>query len=584
LKIVAFGITCGQVFEEILVMGIAQLPVITALFGMLLFFLMFYYLFTGVCDMANGMGRMLGFHFPENFDAPYTALSVTEFWKKWHITLSAWFREYVYIPLGGSYCDSHLQALNLLITWIGVGLWHGFDVNSLLLGVYFGVIIICEMFSSKIKLAKSQKAPEQKKKLPTICYRIYTLVLVGIGWMFMAFDTPMEIIHYSKAMLGMNFNGIGDGTTIYLIYTNLLVIFVGLMGLTKVPRILIDFFIRKSAKRIAAVSYWCGVLVICIFGIFISRDVFSENPAENKYLCKISTYWKYFSNQYETQDIYFGADNYLFRAQKYYETDQNIFVQNMTSLKNLVDFYEKQPDVQTNTCILVPDAATIYPQKLPLCAPEWEESNVDTLAQEMLGENYISTMKTLSDRNDEYIYYRSEDGVTTTGAYYVYKAWAEQTGFVPVAFSSWTISTVTDEFFGSLARMIRMYPKKDTIARYNPPGNVDVEVTYSDGSKSTSIFETKYIGSKQDLKYFLNGKQDFVQIVTSTDNDRNLLLLTDDSGRRYVQFLIQHFENITVVNIEECAGDYGALQEDMQITDVIYLFDMSTLAQNGNIF
>ena len=133
--------------------------------------------FSGYSDMARGLGRMCGVRLSMNFDYPYAAESLRDFWRRWHITLSRWFRDYVYIPLGGSRGGHMRTALNLLITWLLTGLWHGAGWNMVIWGLYWGVILLIE-----------RCLPPRKKPLVRVLYRILTLILVMAGWVVFACD------------------------------------------------------------------------------------------------------------------------------------------------------------------------------------------------------------------------------------------------------------------------------------------------------------------------------------------------------------------------------------------------------------
>lgn len=134
--------------------------------------LQIYFDFSGYSDMAIGLGRIFGFHFLENFNYPYISRSVTEFWRRWHISLSSWFRDYVYIPLGGNRVKTSRWILNILIVWALTGFWHGAQWNFILWGLYYAVLLLCE------KLLWG----EALKKLPSAVQWIYTMLLVIIGW------------------------------------------------------------------------------------------------------------------------------------------------------------------------------------------------------------------------------------------------------------------------------------------------------------------------------------------------------------------------------------------------------------------
>ena len=141
----------------------------------LAFLLQVYFDFSGYSDMAIGLGRMLGFHFPENFNYPYISASITEFWRRWHMTLSSWFRDYVYIPLGGSRCGRMRTFFNLLVVWLLTGLWHGADWNFLIWGLVIFVIIAIEKLGLKNFLDKHR-----------IAGHIYMLLLIPLFWSIFA--------------------------------------------------------------------------------------------------------------------------------------------------------------------------------------------------------------------------------------------------------------------------------------------------------------------------------------------------------------------------------------------------------------
>lgn len=177
---------------------ISKLSTVGAWFGITLFTLQIYYDFSGYSDMAIGLGRVFGFHFPENFIYPYTARSATEFWRKWHISLGGFFRDYLYIPLGG---NRRHWARNLLITWCATGLWHGASWNFVLWGFYFGVLIFLErLFINDLLNA-----------LPKFFSHFYLIFAVLMGWVLFYFTDISRVSLYYKALFGLN--GVGLYTT-----------------------------------------------------------------------------------------------------------------------------------------------------------------------------------------------------------------------------------------------------------------------------------------------------------------------------------------------------------------------------------
>lgn len=161
--------------------------------------------------MAVGLGRMFGFHFPENFRHPYASRSVTEFWRRWHISLGTWFREYVYIPLGGNRRGKRRQAVNIMAVWLLTGLWHGADWNFLLWGGYFGVLLLAE------KLVLSRVL----KRLPGALRLAYTLAAVFFGWVLFAHEDLGEGISYLRQLLGLGGLAAVNGRSVYLTVTSL---------------------------------------------------------------------------------------------------------------------------------------------------------------------------------------------------------------------------------------------------------------------------------------------------------------------------------------------------------------------------
>lgn len=159
-------------------------------FGAAGYALQIYFDFGGYSDMARGLGAMLGFDFCINFDYPYISTSITEFWRRWHISLSSWFRDYVYIPLGGSRKGTGRTVCNLLIVWMLTGFWHGAGWNFLLWGLYYGLLLLLEKFILRSLL----------NKLPAVCRWIYTAVLVLIGWVFFASADMGQAAEYLHAM------------------------------------------------------------------------------------------------------------------------------------------------------------------------------------------------------------------------------------------------------------------------------------------------------------------------------------------------------------------------------------------------
>jgi len=187
-----------------------SLPMLTAWLGIIAFAFQIYFDFSGYSDMAIGLGLMFGFRFNENFNKPYTSQSITEFWRRWHISLGSWFREYVYIPLGGNRHGLLKQARNILIVWLLTGFWHGASWNFILWGLYFGVILMIEKWWGLKLLAA----------LPRWVRHVYAIILILVGWVLFAFETPALIVSYLSAMAGFNDQPLWNAETGHFFYTN----------------------------------------------------------------------------------------------------------------------------------------------------------------------------------------------------------------------------------------------------------------------------------------------------------------------------------------------------------------------------
>lgn len=194
----------GAMADEIFATAAGDLTVTLAWLGALAYTGQIYFDFSGYSDMAIGLGRMFGFHFLENFNYPYRSKSVSEFWRRWHISLSTWFRDYVYIPLGGSRCAKGRQARNLVAVFLLTGLWHGAAWNFVIWGLYYAALLLCERFAWGRKLDQA----------PGPLRHGYTMLLVIIGWVLFRADT----LGYAMGMAGAMFGGaacLWDGRTVY---------------------------------------------------------------------------------------------------------------------------------------------------------------------------------------------------------------------------------------------------------------------------------------------------------------------------------------------------------------------------------
>lgn len=190
------------------------------------FMLQIYFDFSGYSDMAIGLGRLFGFDFQENFNYPYIAKSITEFWRRWHISLSTWFRDYVYIPMGGSRVNPIKWVRNILIVWLLTGFWHGAEWNFILWGVYFGVLLIFE----KLFIVKLLK------KIPKIFHHLYLLFFVLIGFVIFNANSLLEVFYNLSGLFGGLEIPLINSETIYYLRNYIVIIIVAIIGSTPLIR------------------------------------------------------------------------------------------------------------------------------------------------------------------------------------------------------------------------------------------------------------------------------------------------------------------------------------------------------------
>ena len=223
--------------------------------GVLSYTMQIYFDFSGYSDMAIGLGRIFGFHFLENFDYPYISKSITEFWRRWHFSLSSWFKDYVYIPLGGNRVSKAKWIRNIFIVWTLTGLWHGAAWNFIIWGIYYGLILILE----KTLLNKLAK------KVPKILNYIYTIILVMIGWMIFRTNNLKDIVVFLDRMF------IYHKTDWLSIVSNNITLFVSAIFI--IPAIILSFplikIIKNKIKKPILYNIIENIVLICILIICI---------------------------------------------------------------------------------------------------------------------------------------------------------------------------------------------------------------------------------------------------------------------------------------------------------------------------
>ena len=246
----------GFLWTTIKAMPISDITVIGAWLGIIAFTFQIYFDFSGYSDMAIGLGKMLGFDFMQNFNYPYVSKSITEFWRRWHISLGSWFREYVYIPLGGNRVSTAKHLRNLFVVWFLTGLWHGASWNFIVWGLYFGVILVIE---KNFLLKWLEKAPK-------FIANIYTMILVIIGWVFFDVETLKGALDYIKVMFGFGNNPMIDSMTMYYLEANIGLIIVLIICSTSIPTKIIKFIKKKytTAKLFVVPVIYSIILIVAV--------------------------------------------------------------------------------------------------------------------------------------------------------------------------------------------------------------------------------------------------------------------------------------------------------------------------------
>ena len=257
-KKVILADSIGVVYDQVAAMEVGTISALTAWVGCIAFAFQIYFDFSGYSDMAMGLGKMVGFDIERNFHYPYISKSISEFWRRWHISLSSWFKEYVYIPLGGNKCDPVRHMWNLLIVWLLTGCWHGAQWNFIFWGIYYGVIQILEKYVFGRWLANRKDSVQ----------RYVTLFFIMIGWVFFFSPNIGYAFRYISAMLLFGSTGLADAQALFLIGTNWM--FFAACGVASTSlglnllNILVNTYKNKTVRTVAACIVYIGIFVISV--------------------------------------------------------------------------------------------------------------------------------------------------------------------------------------------------------------------------------------------------------------------------------------------------------------------------------
>ena len=258
----------GLVSDAVIAMKAAETSALTAWIGAFAYTMQIYFDFGGYSDMAIGLGKMLGFDFIKNFDYPYISKSITEFWRRWHISLSSWFKEYVYIPLGGNRVSKPKAIRNLMIVWGLTGLWHGAAWNFIFWGLYYGIILILEKYIFKDAI----------QKMPGFLQHVYAMVLIMLGWVLFSAPTLGRALSYMGSMFGIGGGGFVDMTGFYYLKSTLIL---GILAILCSTPMLYKRFMHMAYTR---KKYGQVLYVVAYVGIFVISIAYLVNATYNPFL------------------------------------------------------------------------------------------------------------------------------------------------------------------------------------------------------------------------------------------------------------------------------------------------------------
>jgi Predicted membrane protein involved in D-alanine export len=258
----------GLLWSSIKQTPIGEITILTAWLGIISFTFQIYFDFSGYSDMAMGLAKMFGFEINKNFNYPYISRSITEFWRRWHMSLGSWFREYLYIPLGGNRCGKLKQFRNLFIVWFLTGFWHGANWNFIIWGLYFGCFVVIEKLFLLSWLNKKRK----------FIGHIYTILVVIVGWVFFEFEDLNQGLKYLKTMFGLGTHNLIDGQAIYYLYTNAILFIILIICSTPIINQLF-IKIKESIKLAGAIT----IPIVYLFILFLCT-AYLVNQSYNPFL------------------------------------------------------------------------------------------------------------------------------------------------------------------------------------------------------------------------------------------------------------------------------------------------------------
>ncbi|MCR8744788.1 DHHW family protein [Romboutsia lituseburensis] len=557
----------GILWKNIIHIDISNLSVVTSWVGIAAVSLHIYFNISAYSDMAIGIGKMFGFEITPNFNYPYMSKSVCEFFRRWFVSLGSWFKDYIYIPLGGNKVSSKKQSLNILLVWLIVGIWAGCSLNYLFFAIYFATIILLEKTVLKNKL----------KTFPKFICHLYTLIIVSIGWMLFSMNDLSSCFSYIKVMLFMSGNPIFNNSSLYYTYTNFILLIISIILCTP--------FISKKFYKLKLSGYGFPTFInIVIFLISLSYLV-SSIPVDSNFIgkelfIKVKSSIDLIALNKDNNDVFLGKDGYLienFVPNNNYEINKTSEAINKFSIKNK----------NLNTYLaIIPNSVSILESKLPKYAPvKNQKSYIDEFAKKLnKNTKYINTFDALKKVSDKYIYYKTDKHWTSLGAYTTFLKLQED--MLLSSDTYYDVKKVSNNFTGNLCSQSGFRSNNsDDINIYLPSNtNTDFIVNYLDNkSKKTTLYNTTKLDSQDKYSVFLNGDHPIIEINTTTNTPRQLLLIKDSYANSMVPYLLESYSKITIVDPKYYSNNLYDLIDDNKFTDVLFLYNANTFFKDTHL-
>ena len=273
-KKVLIANTVGELYTIVHALPTQEQSVLMLWLAAVAYTIQIYYDFSGYSDMAIGLGRMFGFHFLENFNYPYIATSITEFWRRWHISLSSWFRDYVYIPLGGNRAGKLRQYRNIFVVWFLTGFWHGAEWTFILWGLYFCFFLLLEKVGLYNGLIK----------LPLFLQHCYTMFLVVISWTIFSAGNISEFATTMKGMFFLNGLPLCNDKTIYYLVSYSVLLLLAVVGATPLPRRWYRNYLSGAVPLKKQHTVQMGVELTLLFLLFFVCIAYLVSASFNPFL------------------------------------------------------------------------------------------------------------------------------------------------------------------------------------------------------------------------------------------------------------------------------------------------------------